>query len=88
MVTGRASSDRVCTACSRRMSWRVNAIEACTLLCSSWWNCGLPSLTSTESRMATTVAERGSSVYRLISPMIWPRAISRTMCSTPSSSRT
>ena len=39
---------------------------------------------STVSRMATTVAERGAPVYRLISPVISPRPSSRTMRALPS----
>ena len=70
------------------MIWRVNAIETDGLEASSLLNSDLSRRTSTESRIATTVAERGLSVYRLSSPMIWPRPMSRTMCSTPSSSFT
>jgi len=43
---------------------------------------------STEWRTATTVAERGSPVIRLISPISWPRPMSRTARSVPSPSRT
>jgi len=74
--------------CNRTMSWRVSATETWALLANSSWKAALSSRTSTESRIATTVAVRGESMYRLISPMTWPRAISRTMCSTPSSLRT
>jgi hypothetical protein len=70
------------------MIWRVISTDSRGLLASSSSKAALPSRTSTESRMATTVAERGSSVNRLISPMTWPRAISRTARSLPSSPRT
>ena len=70
------------------MMRRVKAMDACALLASSSAKSALASRTSTESRIATTVAERGSSVNRLISPITWPRAISRTIRSTPSSPRT
>ena len=44
------------------MIWRVNVIETCGLIVSNLSKCGLSSLTSTELRNATTVAERGSPV--------------------------
>ena len=61
--------------------------ETCGLLCSSSFHPGWSRRTSTESRMATTVAERGACVNRAISPMTWPRAISRSMRSSPWPSR-
>ncbi len=63
------------------MIWRVSTMDIGALVASSLANSDRASFASTESRTATTVAERGSSVYMLISPMICPRAISRTMCS-------
>ena len=87
IATGRAVAGTACTVCSRSMICRVSAIDTCALAASSCAKAGLASRTSTESRIATTVAERGASVYRLISPMIWPRPISRSRRSMPSSSR-
>lgn len=63
-------------------------MDTWALLSSSGTNSDLASRTSTESRTATTVAARGSPVYRLISPTVWPRAISPTMRSLPSAPRT
>lgn len=54
------------------------------IVASSCLNSALPRRTSTVSRIATRVADRGSSVHRLISPTIWPRLISRTMRWRPS----
>ena len=48
--------------CRRPMIWRVNASETCALLANSSAKCSLASRTNTESRIATMVAERGSSV--------------------------
>ena len=79
MATGRSGRAGPPSLCRRRMIWRVSAIETAPLVASRWSNSGLPRRASTESRTATTVAERGSSVNRLISPTTWPRVISRTV---------
>ena len=78
IVIGQSSIDRSCSFKSRRITCRVSASEACTLLANRRWKCAFDSRTSTESRIAITVAERGSPVNSAISPMAWPRAISRT----------
>lgn len=85
MVTGAAKGCGWCSVFSRWMICRVSATDTCALRARSWLKCVLCRRTSTESRIATTVAERGSSVYRLILPMTWPRDISRTMRCVPSS---
>jgi small GTP-binding protein len=53
----------------------------------NWANAGLSRPTSTESRMACTLAERFPPVSRAISPTVSPRVISPTRRSCPSSCR-
>ena len=88
IITGCASSGRGFALRRWPITWRVSAIDSCALLATSRSNSAFGSRTSTESRMATTVAARGSPVMRLISPIVWPRPISRTSRSAPSASRT
>jgi hypothetical protein len=88
IVAGAAYAFGRCSVRRRSMAWRVSARDTLGLPAIRRSNAALSSRTSTESRIATTVAERGSSVNSAISPMIWPRAISRTMRCVPSSSRT
>jgi hypothetical protein len=88
MASGGGTAVRGLVLVRRLIIWRVSAIDICALLASRLVNSDLARRTSTELRMATTVAVRGSSVYRLISPITSPRPISRTMRSTPSSPST
>ncbi len=61
-TTGRMAPLRAGCACRRWITWRVSSIDSRGLASSSCWKASLPSRTKTESRSATTVAERGWSV--------------------------